>query len=59
MIYFHNITSEYQTEDNLDWLHILDHPYRILIIGGSRSAKTNPLLNLISHRPDIGKIYLC
>ena len=44
---------------NLSWLYIPDHPYRILIIGGSGSGKTNVLLNLIKHRrPDIDKIYL-
>ena len=37
---------------------ILDHPNRILIIGGIGSEKTNALLNLISHQPDIDKIYL-
>ena len=35
-----------------------DHPYRILIIGGSGSWKANALLNLINHEPDIDKIYL-
>ena len=36
-----------------------DHPYRILIIGGAASVKTNVLLNLIRHQqPDINKIYL-
>ena len=32
--------------------------YRILIIGGSASGKTNALLNLINNQPDIDKIYL-
>ena len=32
--------------------------YRILIIGGSVSGKTNALLNLINKQPDIDKIYL-
>ena len=32
--------------------------YRILIIGGSGSGKTNVLLNLIGIQPDIDKIYL-
>ena len=32
--------------------------YRILIIGGSWSGKTNVLLNLIEIQPDIDKIYL-
>ena len=35
-----------------------DHPYRILIIGGSGSVKTNLLLNLIENQPDIDKMYL-
>ena len=35
-----------------------DHPYRILIIGGSGSGKTNTLLNLINKQNDIDKIYL-
>ena len=36
-----------------------DHPYRILIIGGATSVKTNVVLNLIRHQqPDINKIYL-
>ena len=35
-----------------------DHPYRILITGGSGSGKTNELFNLITHRLDIDKIYL-
>ena len=32
--------------------------YRILIIGGSGSGKTNALLNLINNQPDIDKIYM-
>ena len=31
---------------------------RRLIIGESGSGKTNALLNLINHQPDIDKIYL-
>ena len=39
--------------------YIPDHPYRILIIGGSGSGKTNVLLNLMKHQqPDIDKVYL-
>ena len=34
------------------------HIYRILIIGGSGSGKTNTLLNLINEQNDINKIYL-
>ena len=39
-------------------MNIPDHPYRILIIGGSGSEKTNTLLNLINEQRDIEKIYL-
>ena len=38
---------------NENWLYIPDHPYRILIIGGSGSGKTNTLLNLINEQRDI------
>ena len=30
----------------------------MLITGGSGSGKTNSLLNLVNHQPDIDKIYL-
>ena len=35
-----------------------DHPFRILITGGSGSGKMNALLNLINNQPDIDEIYL-
>ena len=43
---------------NKNWPYTPDHPYRIFIIGGSGSGKTNALLNLINNQPDIDKIYL-
>ena len=58
MIYFDEYTNENIIENNLNWPYIPDHPYRILIIGGSGSGKTNALLNLINNQPDIDKIYL-
>ena len=58
MINFDNYTNENKTEQNLKLPYIADHPYRILIIGGSGSGKTNAFLNLISNQPDIDKIYL-
>ena len=45
-------------EDNLKQPEIPDNPYRILIILGSGSGKTNALLNLVNHEPDINKNYL-
>ena len=56
MINFDDYTNEYKSEHNLKWPYITDHPYRILIMGGS--GKTNALLNLINNQPDIDKIYL-
>ena len=47
-----------KTKHNLEWQYIPNHPYRILIIGGSGSGKTNVLLSLINNQPDIDKIYL-
>ena len=58
MINFDDYTNENIIEHNSKWPYIPDHPYRILIIGGSGSGKTNVLLNLINNQPDIDKIYL-
>ena len=41
MINFDNCTNKSKTEHNLKMLYIPDHPYRIVIIGGSGSGKTN------------------
>ena len=43
MINFADCANENKTKHNLKWLYIPDHPYRILIIGGSGSGKTNAL----------------
>ena len=58
MINFDDYANESKTKHNLKWPYIPDHRYRILIIGGSGTGKTNALLNLIENQPDIGKIYL-
>ena len=55
-INFYEYTNENIIEHNSKWPYIQDHPYRILIIGGSESGKTNALLNLINNQPDIDKI---
>ena len=47
-----------KTEHSSKWSYIPDHPFRILIVGGSGSGKTNAVLNLINNQPDIDKIYL-
>ena len=58
MINFDDYTNENKIERSLKWPYIPDHPYRILIVGGSGSGKTNALLNLINSQPDIHKVYL-
>ena len=58
MINFDDYTNENIIKHNSKWPYIPDHPYRILIIDGSGSGKTNALLNLINNQPDIDKIYL-
>ena len=58
MINLDENTNENKIEHNSKWPYIPDHPYRILIIGGSGLGKTNALLNLINNQPDIDKIYL-
>ena len=45
-----NYDESVEINHNPDWPNILDHLYRILIIGGSGSAKTNVLLDLIKHQ---------
>ena len=57
MTNFDDYTND-KTKHNPDQPYIPDHPYRILIIGGSGSGKTNALLNLINNQTDIDKIYL-
>ena len=45
-------------KNNEKWPYIPDHLYRIFVIGGSGSGKTNRSLNLINEQHDIDKIYL-
>ena len=47
MINFDDYVNENKTQHNKDWLYIPDKPYRIVIVGGWGSRKTNVLLNLI------------
>ena len=58
MINFDDYGHENKTEHNKNQSYTPDHPYRILITGGSGTGKTNVLLNLIENQPDIDKIYL-
>ena len=43
MINFDDYTNENIIEHNSKWPYIPEHPYRILIVGGSGSGKTNAL----------------
>ena len=45
-----NCDQSIEINHNKNWPYIPDHPYRILIIAGSESRKTNVLLNLIKHK---------
>ena len=58
MVNLDNIVNNNNEKHNQKWPYIPDHPYRILIIGGSGSGKPNILLNLINKQKDIDKIYL-
>ena len=58
MINFSDVIKENIKGHNPNWTEITDHPYRILIIGGSGSGETSSLFNLINKQPDIVKIYL-
>ena len=50
--------EEAKTKHIPNWPYILDHPYRVLIIGGSVERKTNVLLNLKGKGLDIDNIHL-
>ena len=58
MIDLDSITHKNNKKHNEKWPYIPDHRYRILIIGGSGSGKTNALINLINEQSDTDKIYL-
>ena len=58
MINLDNINNK-KPIHNKYYPYIPDHPYRLLIIGGSGSGKTNTLLlNLLKYQPYIDKIYM-
>ena len=57
MINLDSTTNKNNKEHNEKRPFISHRPYCILITGGSRSGKTNALLNLIKKEDDIDKIY--
>ena len=58
MINFDDIVDENKTKHHKNWPYIPDHPQRISIMRGSRSGKTNALINLTNKQNNIDKIYL-
>ena len=58
MINLDSITNENNKEHYEQWPYIPDHLYRIIIIGGSGSRKTNALINLINEQNYIDIVYL-
>ena len=58
MINLDSITNENNKEHNEKSPFIPDYLYRILIIGGSGSGKTNASLNLIKEQDDLTK-FIC
>ena len=57
MIDLDSITNKNNKEHNEKWSYIPDHCYRISIIDGSGSGKTNALLNLIEKQHVFDKNY--
>ena len=58
MINFDDVANESIKGYNPNWPQISDHSYKILIVGGCWSRKTNLLFNLKSHQADISKNYI-
>ena len=58
MINFEDVSKENIKYYNPNWPQIPHHPYRILIIRGSGSRKTNSIFKLMSQQPYIDKINL-
>ena len=56
MINLDSIINKKNKEYNKKWPDIPNHLYKILIIGGSGSGKTNTLVNLINEQENVDKI---
>ena len=58
MINLDDYVNENKTKHDKNQPYTPDHPYRILVVGGSGSGKTNVLLNLVENQPGIDEKYL-
>ena len=63
MTIYDDVAKENINKHDLNQPQLPGHPYRILIIGGSGSGKTNALVNLIKKQDNddysiIDKVYL-
>ena len=59
MINLDNIINDNNDNHNEKWPYIPDHLYRILVIAGSGSGKTNTLLNLINEQRYSQNVFVC
>ena len=57
MIDLDKVVNNNNEGHNEKWSYIPDHPYRILIIGGSGSGKTNTLVDLLNEQKYIDTFY--
>ena len=55
---FDEVIGRNTQEHNPHWPQIPNHSYRILIVGSFGSWKTNVLISIINHQPEIHKIFL-
>ena len=57
MFYLDEITNGNKKEHDKKWPYIEDHPYKMLIIRGSGSGKTNELINSLKEQDSDNLIY--
>ena len=58
IIKFDDVTKEIMKQHKPNWPQISYHPYRLLIVLGYGSGKTNSLFHPISHQPNVDIINL-
>ena len=58
MIHYDSVKGKNTQEYDPKLPRVSDHLYRIPMVGGSGSEKTNEMLNIINYQSYIGKIFL-